>query len=150
MEKLKEIEMTLPIEPVQQIRPRARRMGKGISMYDPKRVKDYKKLLAKLASDKYSDEPLEGELIVDLTFARAVQKSVTKSERLKRLSNVHRSHMKPDVDNYIKSTLDGLNGVLWDDDAQIVDLNAHKVYDLVSHVDINIVEISNYKDESRD
>ncbi|WP_050899279.1 RusA family crossover junction endodeoxyribonuclease [Paucilactobacillus suebicus] len=144
VEKLKEIDLTLPIEPIQQIRPRARRMGKSISMYDPKKVKDYKKMLAKIASDKYLHEPLKGELIVDLTFARAVQKSVTKSERLKRLSNAHRPRMKPDVDNYIKSTLDGLNGVLWNDDAQIVDLNAHKVYDVIPHVDIRVVEIADY------
>ena len=144
MERLKEIEMTLPIEPVQQARPRARRIGNGISMYDPKKVKDYKILVAKIAGDKYTSDPLKGELIVDLTFARAVQKSVTKSERLKRLSNAHRPHMKPDVDNYIKSTLDGLNGVLWDDDAQIVDLNAHKVYDVIPHVDIRVVEIADY------
>lgn len=144
MERLKEIEMTLPIEPVQQARPRARRIGNGISMYDPKKVKDYKILVAKIAGDKYTSEPLKGDLIVDLTFAVAIQKSITKAERLKRVSNEHRPHMRPDVDNYIKSTLDGLNGVLWDDDAQIVDLNAHKVYDVIPHVDIHVVEIAEY------
>lgn len=113
-------------------------------MYDPKKVKDYKILVAKIAGDKYTSEPLKGDLIVDLTFARPIQKSITKSERLKRISNEHRPHMKPDVDNYIKSTLDGLNGVLWDDDAQIVDLNAHKVYDVIPHLDIRVVEIADY------
>lgn len=144
MERLKEIDMKLQIEPVQQVRPRARRVKNGISMYDPKKVKDYKALIGKTAGSEYTGEPLKGDLIVDLTFAVAIQKSITKAERLKRVSNEHRPHMRPDVDNYIKSTLDGLNGVLWDDDAQIVDLNAHKVYDVIPHVDIHVVEIANY------
>lgn len=44
------------------------------------------------------------------------------------MSGSHRPVVKPDTDNYIKSTLDGLNGILWEDDNQIVDLVAHKYY----------------------
>lgn len=33
-----------------------------------------------------------------------------------------------DVDNYAKAVLDGLNGILWDDDDQIVDLRVIKEY----------------------
>ena len=37
------------IEPVEQARPRATRMGKGIRLYDPKRVNVFKKQLGLLA-----------------------------------------------------------------------------------------------------
>ncbi len=33
-----------------------------------------------------------------------------------------------DIDNLIKSTLDALNGVLWYDDEQVVDIRAARVY----------------------
>ena len=36
---------------------------------------------------------------------------------------------KPDVDNLAKFVLDSLNGVLYDDDSQVVTLNATKMYD---------------------
>ena len=36
---------------------------------------------------------------------------------------------KPDVDNMAKFVLDSLNGVLYEDDSQVVTLNATKVYD---------------------
>lgn len=35
---------------------------------------------------------------------------------------------KPDIDNIIKIILDGLNGVMFDDDKQVVNVSATKVY----------------------
>jgi len=35
---------------------------------------------------------------------------------------------RPDIDNYIKLVLDSLNGYAFDDDSQIIELHASKVY----------------------
>lgn len=35
---------------------------------------------------------------------------------------------KPDIDNIQKAVLDGLNGVAYDDDSQVVDVHCRKVY----------------------
>lgn len=35
---------------------------------------------------------------------------------------------KPDIDNFIKSTLDALNGIVWVDDSQVVEIGARKWY----------------------
>ncbi|WP_420828129.1 RusA family crossover junction endodeoxyribonuclease [Ligilactobacillus apodemi] len=41
----------------------------------------------------------------------------------------------------MKSTLDALNGILWTDDAHIVDLHAHKYYSDDPHIDITVTEL---------
>ena len=60
---------------------------------------------------------------------------------------VHRSIVKPDLDNYIKSTLDALNGVIWTDDATIVELNTSKWYADDPRIEIEVKELKN--DEER-
>ncbi len=127
------MKLVFEIEPVEQARPRATRIGRGIRLYDPKKVSVYK--------FKYKQAPLTGPLMVELNFFRHVQSSVSKKERKLRLSGSHRPVVKPDTDNYIKSTLDGLNGLLWEDDNQIVDLVAHKYYSDKPRVEIEVVKI---------
>ncbi|MEK1437246.1 RusA family crossover junction endodeoxyribonuclease, partial [Limosilactobacillus fermentum] len=47
------------IEPVEQARPRATRMGKGIRLYDPKKVNVFKQQLGMLARQQMLDRGLE-------------------------------------------------------------------------------------------
>lgn len=129
------------IEPVEQARPRATRMGRGIRLYDPKKVSTYKKQLAVMCKLQYKDKPLNGSLKVEINFYRKVQASISKKERYLRLSGSHRPTVKPDLDNYIKSILDGLNGFLWEDDNQIVDLVAHKHYSDKPRIEIEITQL---------
>lgn len=133
--------MILNIEPVEQARPRATRYGRSIRVYDPPKVSNYKKQLSQLARSQYKSEPLDGMLAVEITFYRQVQKSLSKVERSRRLSGKHRPTVKPDLDNYVKSTLDALNGILWTDDALIVDLHAHKYYSDDPHIEITVTEL---------
>ncbi|MDE7023424.1 MAG: RusA family crossover junction endodeoxyribonuclease [Ligilactobacillus sp.] len=133
--------MILHIEPVEQARPRATRYGRSIRVYDPPKVSKYKKQLSQLARSQYKDEPLDGMIEVEISFYRQVQKSLSKKERARRLSGEHRPTVKPDLDNYIKSTLDALNGILWTDDARIVDLHAHKYYSDDPYIEITVTEL---------
>ena len=75
------MKLTFDIEPVEQARPRATRMGRGIRLYDPKKVSVYKKQLAMMCKFQYKDQPLSGQLTVNLKFYRHVQSSVSKKER---------------------------------------------------------------------
>lgn len=127
------------IAPEAQARPRATRMGRGIRLYDPKKTADFKKQLHLLALAKHV-VPIQEALSVEIWFYRAVQKSISKKERLRRTTGHIRPIVKPDTDNYIKSTLDALNGILWRDDAQIVDLTAHKFYSDNPRIEIELEE----------
>lgn len=129
------------IEPVEQARPRATRMGKGIRLYDPKKVAVFKRQLGMLAKQQMLDrglEPFDGPLEVRMEFYRPVQASLSKKERARRMSGVHRPTVKPDLDNYIKSTSDALNGILWADDNCIVGLMAEKFYAEQPHLTVEI------------
>ena len=135
------------IEPVEQARPRATKTWKGIRLYDPKKVSTYKKQLGMMCKSQYKDKPLTGPLIVSLKFYRQVQSSVSKKERELRLSGIHRPIVKPDTDNYIKSTLDGLNGLLWEDDNQIVKIVAEKYYSDRPRIEIEVERLEQNEDE---
>lgn len=136
------MKLTFEIEPVEQARPRATKTWKGIRLYDPKKVSTYKKQLGMMCKFQYKDKPLTGPLIVSLKFYRQVQSSVSKKERELRITGAHRPIVKPDTDNYIKSTLDGLNGLLWEDDNQIVKIVAEKYYSDHPRVEIEVEEVN--------
>ena len=116
-------------------------MRRGVRLYDPAKVRNYKSELALRARMRYPSKPLTGPLKVTLRFYRHLQSSLTKKERALRMSGAHRPTVKPDTDNYIKSTLDGLNGLLWADDNQIVDLVASKFYSDRPRVEIEVEEL---------
>lgn len=124
------MKLVFDIEPVQQARPRATTRnirGKHARLYDPPKGKSFKaqlQYLAKAKRIKRFDESIE----VSIQFYRKVQGSVSLVEHNRRVSGAHRPVVKPDVDNYIKATLDALNGIIWKDDAQIVTLHAAKYY----------------------
>lgn len=129
------------IEPVEQARPRTTRFGKGIRLYDPKKVTVFKRKLGMLAKQQMLDrglEPFDGPLEVCMEFYRPVQESISKTERARRLSGVHRPTVKPDLSNYIKALEDGLNGILWVDDNLIVSLQAEKLYSELPHLVVEI------------
>ena len=135
------ITVIFEIEPVEQARPRAAYIRRHVVMYDPEKVKKFKKELSQIARLHYRDDLLDGALEVEISFYRPVQKSLSKKERARRLSGEHRPTVKPDLDNYIKSTLDALNGILWTDDARIVDLHAHKYYSDRPRIEITVREL---------
>lgn len=128
---------TFEIEPVPQLRPRVSSRP-YVRVYDPPKVKQFKRILRSLAVNQYARPPLIGPLSVSLTFYRPVQKSISQSERERRLSNRSKPVVKPDTDNYIKSTLDALNGVLWHDDSQIVKITGEKRYSETGKIIISV------------
>lgn len=129
------------VEPVEQARPRATRFGKGIRLYDPKKVTVFKRQLGMLARQQMQErglDPFDGPLEVCMEFYRPVQASISIKERARRLSGVHRPTVKPDLSNYIKALEDALNGILWVDDNLIISLEAKKYYAEQPHLTVEI------------
>ena len=96
-------------------RPRVTRNG----TYTPKRTREYRRLVrdAFMAS---GGRKLSGPLDVRIDVYRELPKS-----RPKRVTS-EPDTFKPDIDNIQKNVLDALNGLAWDDDAQVVHVDAWK------------------------
>ncbi len=67
-------------------------------------------------------EPVELKLV----FHMPIPESWSRKRRDDAAGTAHAK--KPDVDNLAKAVMDALNGVVWQDDAQVTSLNVRKVY----------------------
>ena len=113
------IQFTIYADPVAQARPRFARRGNFVMTYDDKKSKNWKKLVA-MEARRNGCEPLEGPLKMTLTFRLKKPKSAPKSRIW--------PTVRPDLDNYVKGCKDGVNGICYKDDSQVVILEAIKEY----------------------
>jgi len=107
----------IPIRPLVKERPRATRTG---HVYTPKRTENYEKAVAAAYNGPLFDasHTIEVSLVIN-SKGTTITVSATENPDFK-------SPLKGDVDNYAKSILDGLNGVAWEDDKQIIKLTVRK------------------------
>jgi Holliday junction resolvase RusA-like endonuclease len=125
----------IPGEPV--AKARARSTSSGLH-YTPAKTAAYEKLVAWHAKAAMgASSPIPGPVAV---FLQAVY-TVPASWRGKRSKDVvgQFKASRPDLDNIVKSVFDGMNGVVWNDDAQVCELRAEKSYGLVAGVTVEVV-----------
>lgn len=135
---MKKISFTIDGEPVAQGRPR---FGQG-RVYDPSRSRDFKQYVKLVASQHKPPKPLEGELHLIVNVYRSIPKSMPKYKRELIKEDKLRPTTKPDVDNYVKSIKDGLKGVIWRDDSQVVSLVVAKWYSENPRVEVVVGEVN--------
>lgn len=109
------------INPVPASRPRVSRW----STYYPKKYTKFKKDMEALTSEMETT-PSEKLVSVELEFGIMIPKSWSKKKK-EELNNTYCSN-NSDIDNYIKAILDSLNGIVYIDDKQVVELFAKKIY----------------------
>lgn len=73
-------------------------------------------------------DPIAGAVEVFVHVYLPYPKSMTKKKMSAAVAGFIRPCTKPDIDNYVKSALDGINAIVIVDDNQVVSLHAHKVY----------------------
>ena len=87
--------------------------------------------------NKPTDKPLK----VSITMYVEIPQSKSKKQKEKMLTGEIKPIVKPDVDNVAKSILDALNGIVYLDDKQIIELDIEKLYEKTSWTKVKIVEI---------
>lgn len=133
------IRMVILGEPVAQHRPRITTVGKFPRMYKTASDTNYREKLyweAKQLNMKPIARP--AQLMVNLQIYRVIPKSFSQVKTRAALAETLRPTTKPDIDNYIKQVLDALNGLVWEDDAQVVTIRAGKFYNEKPRLEIEI------------
>ncbi len=117
------ITFTIPGHPVPKQRPRLGYKGRRAYIYTPEETRRYEEkvhLLAKAATDG----PLKVPVVVRLKVYLGPRK-----------------RKGPDLDNIVKSILDGMNGAIFEDDRQVYQIYAELVQDGEERVQVEVEEL---------
>lgn len=122
------LQFVIPGPPVGKGRPRFSTAGGKPRSYTPAVTRDYESLIAARAAEAMAGkEPLKTPLRVMIEATMSIPLSWSKTKRQAALDgDVYPS--RPDVDNIAKTVLDGMNGVVYEDDAQVTYLKVSKKY----------------------
>ena len=117
------IKFEIPGIPVAKGRPR---FGRGRA-YTPRKTRNAENRIADAALKAMGrNPPMIGPLWIQIVFGFPVPKSFSKARRVSALAGGLNPTSKPDIDNLVKAIMDGLNGIAYFDDSQIVDIAARK------------------------
>ena len=123
------IKLQINLEPKPKQRPR---VGKGRA-YTPSQTARYEAAISQAAAHLV---PMEGALELEAVFVFPRLKATPKHEPERALKAT-----RPDLDNLLKALKDGLQGHAFNDDAQITQIKARKVYaalDEQPHIEVSI------------
>ena len=126
-------------EPVPKARPR---MTKSGHTYTPKRTRDYETYVANEWIRQNGKTLMKGDIKLELVFGMKIPKSWSKEKEKKAILGYINPATRPDTTNLIKAVEDGLNGVAYEDDKQIIDIRARKIYTPQPYTEIIIYEVT--------
>lgn len=142
MSDLKPVQFLVPGEPVGKGRPRIGRVGGHARMFTLQKTASYEGLIALAGTEAMAGRTLlEGAVMVEMRIVLAIPQSMSKKRKAQAIAGELFPTKKPDMDNVIKAIYDGLNGVVWKDDVQVVDAFVRKRYGEVPGVHVRIVPL---------
>jgi len=125
--------------PVAKGRPRFSTRGKFFVAYTPEKTKTYESevgMMAKAAMG--ASKALEGALEAFIYVTFTVPASYSKKRTEACLSDTEKHTKRPDLDNVIKSVIDGMDKIVFDNDSQITSIHSTKVYGEVAKVEVMV------------
>ena len=133
------VAIVMPVRAVPKARTSHGRYGQR---YTPKRTRDFEKLVSIYAEQAMKGrEQLKGALGLSITFTFKVFKSWNKKDKELALQQkiLPVSNVIGDISNLIKSVEDGMNGIVYPDDRQIV---SYKDIDMIyGEEDLIVIKI---------
>ena len=113
-------------QPVAKARARAFLRNGHISHYTPDKTVCYENLVALTAADTMQGlAPLQNPIKLTISAFLTIPKSWRAKKQAAAAAGLFTTTKRPDLDNIVKAIKDGLNGVAWHDDAQVVVCTMH-------------------------
>lgn len=135
------VRFVIPGEPVGKGRPRfARATGRA---YTPEKTAKYETLVRLCYKQQVNRTPFEAGVPLRLSVEvyQQIPKAASKKKREAMIGKKLFPTKKPDCSNVLKSIEDGLNGVAYADDSQIVQVRVVKYYAEYPEAIVTIAEV---------
>jgi Holliday junction resolvase RusA-like endonuclease len=127
--------------PVGKQRARYVKRGNFVQTYTPEKTRTYETLIKDAAIEAMgASEPLETPVSLYLYIRAPIPQSYSKKKVADCLNGFEKPIKKPDASNVLKSVEDAMNGVVYKDDTQIVNIHVTKVYSSQSGIDVCVKE----------
>lgn len=136
------IHFHVPGQPVGKGRPRIGKVGAHARMFTPAKTVNYESTVALFAAQAMAGRalltgPVNLQMRVDFPIPASWS---MKKQRAAEAGQILPT-VKPDSDNIVKAVCDAINGVVWVDDVQVVDLTLKKRYSMQPGVAVRIDEV---------
>ena len=118
------IQFTIKGDPKSKQRPIFSAKNGKVRVFSGKSTSSFENLV-KMCAQEHIEKPLENAVGMHIKFFLHRPKYLV--WKTKPMPAVY-TDKRPDLDNLVKAVVDGLNGVAFKDDAQIVNLQAEKLY----------------------
>lgn len=125
------IQVTIPVTPAPKLRPRAMvtRTGK-VHVYTPKKTAHAEAVIRSIVAKSRKCFPRDEAVRLEATFYLTRPGSIPRKRKL--------PVVRPDLDNYWKSLTDALQGLAYEDDAQITSATLRKRYGSPARIELTL------------
>ena len=127
---------TVKGEPHGKGRPRFSSRGGHVHTYTPDTTAVYEQEIGLRYKAKYPK--LHGDITIRVFAYYGIPKKTSRKDRALMLDGFINPEKKTDIDNVIKSVLDGLNGIAYDDDKQVTDVRGVKMYSEEPRIEVMV------------
>lgn len=139
---LRRVVFSVPGQPVAKGRPKFARQGGFVRTYTPEKTVNYETLVKLAAGEAMAGAaPIDGPVELWLDIELAIPASWSKKKHAAAVAGKVAATKKPDADNVLKAIKDGMNGIVWNDDAQAVEYRISKRYSLTPGVRVQVEQL---------
>jgi Holliday junction resolvase RusA-like endonuclease len=124
-----EIAFSIPGQPVAKGRPKFARRGAHMVAYTPEKTASYENLVRLAAVAVMAGRaPSAAPIALSVELNMQIPASWSAKRKALAAAGAICATKKPDADNILKGIKDGCNGIVWQDDAQVVRIHVSKRY----------------------